>query len=338
MDGKSADGTPHGAQRRLGGPARAVAQPVQSRRDGFLLWAMGLYIRLVGAVMGMFGFMAMTDPPPEISRWTGLAMGMGGMALLHHGLEVSRSGRQHLTKIIRFPGELTRTPFVLYLRSFDDDQARSRMEGPYGWDTGGLLYALFLSTRTEEEQIAAALCPAGQVVAVGRPGQELPETGAHRMYLPHDDWQDTIVDLMTMARLVVLSVGDGPGLRWEVIQAVRRVAAVRLVLLVPTASSYAVFREEITHELSEVAEQIGRETGTTWHPPALPELPRRHIRDGLDLDMDSSGLAYVIYFDDDWTPTPIPLVTHSTFGNRRNGVRKAVAQALQPVFKRLPPH
>jgi hypothetical protein len=35
--------------------------------------------------------------------------------------------------------------------------------------------------------------------AVGRPDEELPEVGALRLYLQHDDWQDSVLRLMAEA-------------------------------------------------------------------------------------------------------------------------------------------
>ncbi|HEX8866185.1 MAG TPA: hypothetical protein VF821_11065, partial [Lentzea sp.] len=117
------------------------------------------------------------------------------------------------------------------------------------WDAGGLLRLFFLSSRTEEEQIALALRPAGRLVAVGRPGEPLPEVGALRLYLRDDEWQAAVLDLMGRARLVVLAVGRGDGLLWELSRAVEVVAPHRLVLLVGRPRPYVVHFDDWNPEV-----------------------------------------------------------------------------------------
>jgi len=86
---------------------------------------------------------------------------------------------------------------VVYLRSFSDDRPAARLNGG----------------RTEEEHLAAVLEPVGPFVAVGRPGEPLPELGARRMYLKDAEWKDVVERLIRSAKLVVIRTGNGPGLR-----------------------------------------------------------------------------------------------------------------------------
>src|SRR5436305_1611609 len=51
-------------------------------------------------------------------------------------------------------------------------------------------------------------CPSlkvGPVIAIGRPGEELAEPGAARMYVGDDDWQVMVTDLGSVRKLVLAS-------------------------------------------------------------------------------------------------------------------------------------
>ncbi|WP_331769180.1 hypothetical protein OG948_35875 (plasmid) [Embleya sp. NBC_00888] len=97
---------------------------------------------------------------------------------------------------------------VLYLRSFADDPISARVDD-----------GVALNIHSRDEQLAGALGAFGPVIAVGRPGEPLPLLGAARFYLPLDDWKPVILRLMELSRLIVLRVGLGEGLWWEVDQA-----------------------------------------------------------------------------------------------------------------------
>ena len=89
-----------------------------------------------------------------------------------------------------------------------------------------------MPTDTEEEQLVGVLSEIDPVVAVGRPGERLPELGATREYIG-EDWQQYVIQLMGRARLVVVRAGATPGVTWELSEAGTRVSPDRLVLLVP---------------------------------------------------------------------------------------------------------
>lgn len=151
------------------------------------------------------------------------ATAVASVELFRLGRALGVVGRKHLVEVINSPQELGADSYVLYLRSFDDDLRRASLEenqshppGP-----GAVLPDLLLSGRTDEEQLAAALASVAPLVAVGRPGEHLPLVGARRLYLPLDDWQDTVRQLMERARPVVMALGTGPGLMWELMEAVR---------------------------------------------------------------------------------------------------------------------
>lgn len=117
---------------------------------------------------------------------------------------------------------------VLYLRGFGDDPDAAVVD-----ELPGALSAGLLSIHSREEHLIGALGAFGPVVAVGRPGEQLPHLGAARFYLPGDDWQGGVLRLMDLAQLIVLRLGDGDGVWWEVDQACATQPPGKLVLLVP---------------------------------------------------------------------------------------------------------
>ena len=56
----------------------------------------------------------------------------------------------------------------------------------------------------EEEDLAEAVRPIGDLVAVGQPGEPLPLPGAARMYWTNDEWQDAVLKRMREAPLVII--------------------------------------------------------------------------------------------------------------------------------------
>ncbi len=116
-------------------------------------------------------------------------------------------------------------PPVVYLRSFRDD-GEAVIEG------GTPIHWALRATRagSDEETMADILARLGPVIAVGKPGEPLPELGAARVYVSHDQWQQRVIALMQQAQLVVIRVGSSQGVMWEIEQALAQVPRQRLVL------------------------------------------------------------------------------------------------------------
>lgn len=49
-----------------------------------------------------------------------------------------------------------------------------------------------ISFVTEEEELAAVMNEIGPFVAIGCPGEELPELGAYRIYVQREDWREEV--------------------------------------------------------------------------------------------------------------------------------------------------
>jgi len=188
------------------------------------------------------------------------------------------------------------SPPVLYLRSFDDDRRGAQLRG-------GL---------TEEEHLGHVLGQIGPFVAVGRPGEPLPEAGASRFYLADADWQVTVRNLMQTARLVVIRTGRTQGLGWEVKEAVRLLAPERLILLVDNEG-------ELLHLLSQI-----------WEV-------HQHVKPKLNLGWRMIGTirAFVV-FDPAWQPRVLRLKGSGFYEYQQDSwAIPQLSRTLRPVFIRL---
>ncbi|MEV5884009.1 hypothetical protein AB0L74_14995 [Streptomyces sp. NPDC052020] len=244
-----------------------------------------------------------------------------GGAVFSVGRGIGRRSRRHFVTIIRSPAELAGVPFVLYLRSFTDDPARRKGDINTIRGVGGMLGDLTLSPLSEEEQLAAVLAKVAPMVAVGRPGEPLPEVGAGRMYLPLDAWQEPVRELMRQARLVVLALGPGPGTMWELVEAVRLVPRERLVLLVPLErEGYEEFRQAFREESRA---RYGRTVAD------LPDHPPKP--DGL-LAQGRLGIKSLIYFSAEGEATFVLL--DQVRAGHVNQAYKRFEHALGPVLRR----
>ncbi|SDW92777.1 hypothetical protein SAMN05216215_1006102 [Saccharopolyspora shandongensis] len=180
---------------------------------------------------------------------------------------------------------------VLYLRSFADDDIAAQVDD-----------AVPLNIHSWEEQLVSALTAFGPVIAVGKPGEPLPRLGAARCYLPRDDWQTEVRRLMDLSQLIVLRLGTGEGLWWEVEQARATQPARKLLLLMPS-------------DPADVAERLDE-----------------HLPTPTRLDEGATGdhwTSAVVAFDPDWNPRLFPVKpTPDTRNTLAHRTIRAVKRAL----------
>lgn len=198
---------------------------------------------------------------------------------------------------------------VLYLRSFrDEDQTASDISG-----------RLATMPSSEEEVLAAVMNEMGPFVAIGRPGEDLPQLGAARTYVGDDEWQHKVEDLLKAAQLVVFRAGSTPGYWWEVERAARMVPAQRLVFLLPfrdAAEFDAQFRKDAEQRLQR----------------KLPPYPaRRRFLSGAP----SATVQSLLYFDADRTARIEPLRASRFSGDESSHFARALERALDPVARAL---
>ncbi|OLZ61285.1 transferase [Streptomyces sp. IMTB 2501] len=235
-------------------------------------WRRPLFLAASGLGYGLFaiGFLAVSTAERQGYKQPVVAQILllpCGLAALGAGLLILRRSRP---RSVRSAAQALladgRTP-VLYLRSFADDATTAQIDD-----------GMPVNVHSREEQLAAALGAVGPVIAVGMPEEPLPRLGAARFYLPRDDWQPVVLRLMELSRLIVLRLGLGDGLWWEVEQARATQPARKLVLMVPGG-------------LPGVAERLDE------HLPTPARLDK-----AVAGDSSVSAISAVITFDPEWTP------------------------------------
>lgn len=146
-------------------------------------------------------------------------LGLGAIVLIA-GLIVMRLAHRPTIVALRRARSLRQVPFglktdpdsFLLLRSFSDDSLTMRTM----MAAGGVDAPVFPVGRLRfEEHLTRLLQTSGRVVAIGRPGERLPELGAVRTYWPDSEWQDQVRLTASRARAVVLVAGASDGLAWE---------------------------------------------------------------------------------------------------------------------------
>ena len=198
-------------------------------------------------------------------------------------------------------------PTVIYLRSFAADASE------LGQVSRALLAPeIFSGISSAEEQLEEAIAPIGQMVAIGEPGETLPDPGAIRAYARDDAWQQTVNDWLGNARLVILRAGATEGLWWETVRAfeVLRPGRILILMLGFKRSQYDSFAEKMR----------------TYLDIRLP-----------DFDEVSRWRRVFGFFEfgDDWEPRFLPLRAPYFRAGSYKPVKRMFNHALRPVFQRL---
>ncbi len=185
---------------------------------------------------------------------------------------------------------------VLYLRSFSDDHAASKLCGAL----------------TEEEHLTKALGQIGSVIAVGRPNEFRPELGARRMYRSDEEWQSAVENAIRNAVLVVMRTGSSAGILWELDRVVRYVAPQKLLLIVDDVEEMKLFLSTIRRA----------------YPHVYPSVKLRGPKIG--------SVRGFLQFDDSWQVSSIRLRRCFFSKNQDSsmiGIRFRCS--LRPLFQRL---
>jgi hypothetical protein len=177
-------------------------------------------------------------------------------------------------------------PPVLLLRSFADD---------------GMLVDQRIKVLIDqqvtirfEEAMSAWLSDFGPFIAVGEPGESLPQVGAARAYLSKDEWQSAVQGWISQASFIVMIAGASEWVRWELRQIMSKGRMAELLLLLPPPQSAAAAPRAIAKNEERWANVLSVLAATPWHA-ALRETPIErslalHLRaDGSVLAITGSG-------------------------------------------------
>ena len=205
--------------------------------------------------------------------------------------------RRRRSKIVELH-DLQEREFVLYLRSFTDDVAGSRLS----WG-GGL---------SMEEQFVRTLNQIGPVVTIGSPGEAQPHAGAYRLYLDNTSWQQSVEQLLEKAKLVVIRTGLSGGLHWEIERVVRSVSPQRVLMVVDDK----VEMRRCLECLRNVHSQVSPSVGLGW----------RRV----------CGIRGLLVFDEQWRVSKLRLRGRGIYAPRsRNFIEPGLARSLYPLFQTL---
>ena len=122
-------------------------------------------------------------------------------------------------------------PPVLLLRSFVDDVA--------GIPPSALVPRLFWRRKRLEEAIGAVLTRAGPFVAIGKPGEKLPQMGAHRLYVADSQWQELVKSYIARSQLIILIAGTTVWVQWELANTVAQGRVGQLLIVFPRIADKA---------------------------------------------------------------------------------------------------
>jgi hypothetical protein len=159
-------------------------------------------------------------------------------------------------------------PPVLYLRSFEDD-GRAPKYANLGNLLGSSMYW------TDEQRLVEGLKTIGPVIAIGKPGESVPQAGAARTYASQSEWQEEVTNRMKTAHMVVVRCATTQGLLWELQTVLRQVAPERLLIWLMFAGN----REEQWNHFCSTAQ--------SWLPVKLPA---------------KIGNALFLSFEPNWNP------------------------------------
>ncbi|MFE0172354.1 hypothetical protein ACFWZ2_08550 [Streptomyces sp. NPDC059002] len=270
-----------------------------------------------------------------------VAVLLGGWLLFQLGTRQLVRGKRHLVETIVSFDQLVGVRYVLYLRPFVLDPVMARPPLPdrgwyrrSPWELPGL---------TQEEFLVQQFAGLGRMVAIGRPGEALPLLGAQRGYLPPDDWQTTVGELLGGAHVVMLSAAPGPGTVWEFIEALRIVDPARLVLLVCCApAEYDAFRRAVVAAYTERAAHRNRNgsgevDGRVLPLPDLPPFLTPDRRPGRQWNFQFKG---VVVFDGDWRARFLAFDPDVPRWRWVWTMRRVIRRELEPVTRplsQLPP-
>jgi hypothetical protein len=122
----------------------------------------------------------------------------GGKATLYKAMRFSRGARRYRIRPHNVLLHRKESP-ILYLRAFSEEYANS--------------IDSFFPT-TPEEKLVSQCNRFGPVIAVGNPTDEIPLLGASRLYF-NEHWQECVLYLISVSRLVIIHAGFTKGLLWE---------------------------------------------------------------------------------------------------------------------------
>ena len=208
---------------------------------------------------------------------------------------------------------------VVYLRSFEaDSEIVLRPDG--FWKKAATMLFDYAVTFSPEQELAEIVNRVGPVIAIGKPGEPLPELGAARLYVG-EDWKAKVTEMMARSRLVLIRTGSTPNLEWEMEQAMTRVPR-RQILLVSLgdARKTAAFDEYFRQRFGRVLP-----SGTTAVTPLWMKL----------MSAGKHVAGKIIYFDEALKPREEPIRLSVSWVSLAVGLMRPYRDSIQTAMKHV---
>ena len=210
-------------------------------------------------------------------------------------------------------------PPIVYLRSFEiDDRILIATAGFWGKAMSWLVYTTAVSP---EQELAMVLDRVGPVIAIGKPGEPVPELGAARLYVGDADWKAKVEEMLDRSRLVIIRAGTTPNLWWEIEQTMARVPH-RQILFVNLGAAADIEAFDRRFE-----ERFGR-----------PRMGDNAVEPPLWLRLASPGRAVsgkIIYFDVSLQPREEPIRLTFTLTGLTVGMMRPYRDTIQSAMRRV---
>jgi TM2 domain-containing membrane protein YozV len=207
---------------------------------------------------------------------------------------------------------------VLYLRSFETDSEIFLRPDGFLNRAATILFD-YAVTFSPEQELAEVMNRVGPVIAIGKPGEPLPELGAARLYVGDADWKAKVIDMMARSRLVIIRTGSTPNLEWEIEQAMTRVPR-RQILFVSLgdAKKTAVFDHYFERRCGPV-----HPSGKTAVTPLWMKL----------MSTGRHGVGKIIYFDETLKPREEPIRFNVSWMGLAVGLMRPYRDSIQTAMK-----
>lgn len=231
-----------------------------------------------------------------------------------------RSGWKHEARTAKEALASDPRPPVVYLRSFGvDNQFLVASSGRGARLRTHLNYAASVSP---EQEMAFIMERIGPVVAIGKPGERLPELGAARLYVGDDEWREVVGNFINDAALVVIRAGETANLWWETKEALTRRSPERVIVMaLGPPGTFATFERRFT-------ETFGKPAG----PPPLRRAPVLTAFLRFMFPYEQSA-GKIIYFDQHARPYEEPLVYAPTWSGLVLSPYRPYRDSMQAAFK-----
>jgi hypothetical protein len=273
---------------------------------------LGPILKVLGAALALVGFGACRIAGREhlFLVPVGSVLVLIGGVLVIVGEFTSPSGDATATLDDRKP--------ILFLRSFAEDDPKLwyrmyRQTFYYG--------GYFQTIYTPEEVMADIFGNFGRFIALGNPGEGLAPRGAARSYFEDDKWQSELVKIIQAASLVVVQIGNGDALLWEIEQVVKRGLPRSTLFYLPKRKSilFRTLRESRTAPIDFDRFRLRLDS-------VLPK--------GLPREVDPGAF---IWFDGDWNPEVLQCVELSFRSYLPIAIRSRQYKIFIEIFMTLRP-